>query len=127
MRKCIRRLSVQIKISSEPELEKSFFKRNDFTDFMDLYNTIRGQVKDKDLKELLLTELQGYLINHQKVIRNLEQSNTTWHSSISSTVRPKNSSSVVISLEDPNFEVVIESNIFSLLKFTTVLGSLQIT
>jgi hypothetical protein len=33
---------------------------------MHLYNTIRGQVKDKDLQELLLIELQGYLIPHQK-------------------------------------------------------------
>jgi hypothetical protein len=90
---------------------KIVFQRKDFTDFMDLYNTIRGLVKDKDLQELLLIDLQGYLISHQKEIRNLEQSNTTWHPSISSTVRPKNSNSV-ISLETPKSEVVFESNFF---------------
>jgi hypothetical protein len=35
------------------------------------------QIEDAvQLHELLLTELQGYLIAHQKEIRDLEQSNT---------------------------------------------------
>jgi hypothetical protein len=61
---------------------KIVFQRKDFTDFMDLYNTIRGLVKDKDLQELLLIELQGYLISHQKEIKSLEQNNTAWNPSL---------------------------------------------
>jgi hypothetical protein len=90
---------------------KIVFGRKDFINFRDLYITIRGQVKDKDLQELLLIELQGYLIAHRKEIRNLEQSNTEWLPS-SCTKYTAYMNSLHIQLQDSQSKVIFENNFF---------------
>jgi hypothetical protein len=89
---------------------KIVFNRKDFVSFADLYNTIKGQVKDRDLQELLLTELQGYLLVHKNEITNLERSNTEWHPS-SPHEHTSNTNSVLITVLGSKKEVVFESKI----------------
>jgi hypothetical protein len=89
---------------------KIVFNRKYYISFPDLYNTIKRQVKDRDLQELLLTELQGYLLVHKNEIKNLEQSNTEWHPS-SSITNTSNANTVHLHITDSKEEIIFDNTI----------------